>query len=157
MRINVPATATLAFLAACRSERSGPDADPIVFVCEHGAAKSVIAAAELNRAARERGLATRAIARGAFPQPDPSSRAVAGLVADGLTASPARPQPLTWSDVHRAPRVIVFDCDEPAMMPLRGLDACWNDAPPVSEGYAGTRDAIRAHVNALLTQLTIAE
>jgi protein-tyrosine-phosphatase len=37
----------------------------IVFVCEHGAAKSVIAAAWFNRLATERGLLERAIYRGA--------------------------------------------------------------------------------------------
>jgi hypothetical protein len=39
----------------------------IVFVCEHGAAKSVIAAAYFNKLARERNLNYEAVCRGTFP------------------------------------------------------------------------------------------
>ncbi|MGH9334858.1 MAG: hypothetical protein ACRD21_14045, partial [Vicinamibacteria bacterium] len=39
----------------------------VVFVCEHGAAKSVIAAAHFNRLAKERELPFRAISRGTVP------------------------------------------------------------------------------------------
>ena len=52
----------LGVLAATASH-AGDDkpAATVVFVCEHGAAKSVVAAAHFNRMARERGLAVRAI------------------------------------------------------------------------------------------------
>jgi len=40
-----------------------------VFICEHGAAKSVIAAAYFNKLAAERHLNFHAIARGLTPQP----------------------------------------------------------------------------------------
>ncbi len=39
----------------------------IVFVCEHGAAKSVIAATYFNKLANEKGLNLKAIARGTHP------------------------------------------------------------------------------------------
>ncbi len=39
----------------------------VVFVCEHGSAKSVIAAAFFDKLARERGLTLRAVARGTQP------------------------------------------------------------------------------------------
>jgi protein-tyrosine-phosphatase len=52
------------------------DDKTIIFVCEHGAAKSVIAAAYFNRFAEQRGLNLRAAARGTnpddrnYPKPD---------------------------------------------------------------------------------------
>ena len=40
----------------------------VVFVCEHGSVKSLIAMDYFNRSARERGLAYRAVARGTAPE-----------------------------------------------------------------------------------------
>src|SRR5262249_61970728 len=65
----------------------------VVFVCEHGAAKSVVAAAYFNRLAAERGLSVRAVARGADPQPNPSARTTAGLQAHRLPPPAGPPQP----------------------------------------------------------------
>src|SRR5262249_33615945 len=57
----------------------------IVFVCEHGSAKSVIAAAHFNRLASEKGLPYRAIARGINPDDKIPATVSNGLAADGLT------------------------------------------------------------------------
>ena len=111
---------------ACRSERPAQ----VVFVCEHGAAKSVIAAAEFNRLAVERKLAIRAVARGADPQENPSETTQAGLRRDGLTSERQRPRRLTASDVRASARVVTFDCADPAMRALNGMDACWNGLVP---------------------------
>ena len=56
----------------------------VVFVCEHGAAKSVVATAYFNKLAAERGLPFRATFRGTAPQDNLSVRAVEGLKADGV-------------------------------------------------------------------------
>ncbi|MEJ7598704.1 MAG: hypothetical protein WKG01_12415 [Kofleriaceae bacterium] len=130
-----------------------PERQHVVFVCEHGAAKSVIAAAYFNQAAHERGLTIRATARGADPQREPSTKTIAGLAADGLTPTLEVPHALTRSDLHDATRVIVFDCEQPTMVALRGLDTCWNDTPAIGEGYAGARDAIRSHILGLVDQM----
>src|SRR5690242_16385787 len=71
-----------------------PEAKPagtVLFVCEHGSAKSVVAAAHFNRIAAERGLPFRAIARGTVPEPGMAPAAVKGLLEDGL--KPADPVP----------------------------------------------------------------
>jgi protein-tyrosine-phosphatase len=57
-----------------------------VFVCEHGAAKSVIATAHFNKMAAERGLRARATYRGVNPQAELSADALKGLRDDGLPA-----------------------------------------------------------------------
>src|SRR5437899_3687220 len=74
----------------------------VVFVCEHGAAKSVIATAYFNKIAAERGLHARAVYRGVNPQADLSVGALKGLRDDGLTVPDQRPSPITQADVANA-------------------------------------------------------
>jgi protein-tyrosine-phosphatase len=141
-------------LLAC-SERSAPPpaAGEVVFVCEHGAAKSVVASQYFNKLAGDRGLAIRSIARGADPQAELSVSAVKGLQADGLPPAPGAPRPVTPAEVRSAARVIAFDCEQPAMKVLRGVDACWDDVPATGEDYARARDRIRAHVETMVDQI----
>ena len=73
---------------------------------EHGAAKSVIAAAYFNKLAAERGLPDRATYRGANPQAEHSVSALTGLREDGLTV-PSAQKPLgdhTSPDVDEGKR-----------------------------------------------------
>lgn len=143
----------LLLLACCAG--ATPPAAAVVFVCEHGAAKSVVAAQYFNKLAAERGLAVRAIARGADPQADLSISAVKGLTEDGLPPDLGAPRPLTASDVRSSAHVIAFDCDQPAMRALRGMDLCWDDVPATGDEYARARDRIRAHVEALVEQMVL--
>ena len=48
-------------------------------VCEHGSAKSVVAAAHFNYIARERNLKLRAISRGTNPDEEIAPKAAEGL------------------------------------------------------------------------------
>jgi arsenate reductase (thioredoxin) len=145
---------TLALAATtCSGRNASPSGADIVFVCEHGAAKSVIAAEYFNREAEKRGLTARAVARGADPQREPSAKTHAGLASDGFRSNIDIPRLLNRADIHDESRVIVFDCPEPAMSALRAMGDCWDDTPPVSDGYEGTRDAIRLHVRELVEQL----
>jgi protein-tyrosine-phosphatase len=139
-------------LVAC-SARATPPPAAVVFVCEHGAAKSVVASQYFNKLATERGLAARAIARGADPQAELSVSAVKGLTEDGLPPDPGAPRPLTASDVRSSARVVAFDCEQPGMKALRSMDVCWDDVPATGDEYARTRDRIRAHVEAMVEQM----
>src|SRR5687767_13108776 len=80
----------------------------IVFVCEHGAAKSVIAAAYFNKFAAETSLQFRASARGTNPDRELSTSAILGLREDGLTPEESVPQKLSLKDVESAQRIISF-------------------------------------------------
>jgi len=55
----------------------------VLFVCEHGGAKSVIAAAHFNKIAKERGLPYRAVTLGTAPDAD-----IPAGVRKGLDAWP---------------------------------------------------------------------
>ncbi len=151
-------TPWLMLLIACRApaavhSSAAPPRPTIVFVCEHGAAKSVVAMHYFNKLAAERGLDARAVARGAVPQPAPSTSAVAGLRGDGLAPSLDPPRGLTAGEVRGSTRVVAFDCEQGAMKALRGMDACWDDVPATADDYARARDLIRAHVAAIVDEL----
>lgn len=139
-------------LCACSAQPIPPPAE-VVFVCEHGAAKSVIASQYFNKLAAERGLGARAIARGADPQADLSASAVKGLIQDGMPPKLRAPRPLTASELRSSARIVAFDCELPAMKALRGMDACWDDVPATAEDYARARDRIRAHIEAMIEQM----
>jgi chromate transporter len=121
----------------------------IVFVCEHGVAKSIIAAAYFNKLAGEMGLALRAAARGTCPDQELSPQALSGLREDGLMPTQSIPQKLSLADVESADRLIAF-CDLPVEYGEKAVVEHWDGVPPVSEGYEEARDAIIAQLGQLL-------
>jgi arsenate reductase (thioredoxin) len=139
-------------VVACKSDPARSRSN-VIFICEHGAAKSIIASEYFNKLATERGLTARAAARGADPQADLSVATVRGLKADGLSSDLDAPRPLTASELRSSAQAIAFDCERPAMKALKGMDACWNDVPTVSDDYERARDAIRAHVAAMIQEM----
>jgi protein-tyrosine-phosphatase len=124
----------------------------VVFVCEHGAAKSLIATAYFNNIAAERGLPFRATFRGAAPQEDLSVRAVAGLKGDGLVVPAGKPTAIGDSDITGATHIFAIGCTLPEKARASGKSADWTDVPD-DQGYAPMRDAIVRHVIALLDEL----
>jgi arsenate reductase len=139
--------------AAGRPGQDLPAAKNIVFVCEHGAAKSVIATAYFNKLAAERGLPYRAMFRGTDPQPALSLKVVEGLRADGVAVPPGRPAALAEGDLDQALYVFAIGCTLPAQARRTGKASDWSDVPEVSDGYAASRDAIVKHVTALIDEL----
>jgi arsenate reductase len=124
----------------------------ICFVCEHGAAKSIIAAAYFNRLAHEKGLDFIALARGTHPDAELSQKTVTGLLEDGLTPTEAMPQKLSLQEIESARRVIAF-CELPEAYRPKAVIERWEDVPPVSENYENARDAIITHLNHLVNNL----
>lgn len=123
--------------------------DTVLFVCLHGAAKSLVAACHLRRLAAERGLGLRVAYAGTEPDPELAPAAVAGLRADGIDVSGERPRRVTPEELRRARRVVVFGCDLGALAPGVPVER-WEDVPPVSEDYRAARDAILARLPSLL-------
>jgi protein-tyrosine-phosphatase len=122
----------------------------VLFVCLHGAAKSVVAAAHFRRLAAARGLQIGAVAAGTEPDAELAPGAVKGLESEGLTPAPRRPRPVTVYDLSSATRVVSFGCD---ITPLRGQRTDQWDVPAVSDGYAAARDRIVANVERLVREL----
>src|SRR5215470_7321940 len=80
----------------------------IIFICEHGAAKSIVSAAYFNKLARERHLNFRAIARGTNPDEEISPKVREGLQNDGVSSSEPVPKKISKADLAGARRVITF-------------------------------------------------
>jgi protein-tyrosine-phosphatase len=147
----IPAVTVFALVLAIGQASSQPP-PAIVFVCEHGAAKSLIATAYFNKLAAERGLSARATFRGVDPQDALSVRAVAGLKADGLPIPDGRPTAIGAPDVAAATHVFAIGCTLPGAAIASGKAASWDDVPD-DQGYEPMRDAIVRHVRALVDGL----
>jgi arsenate reductase (thioredoxin) len=133
------------------AEQAAPQ-PAVVFVCEHGAAKSVIATAYFNKLARERGLPYRATFRGTDPQAELSVSALKGLREDGIEIPSGTPTAISLADVERATHMFAIGCTLPAAARSSGKASDWTDVPD-GQGYAAMRDAIVRHVAALLEEL----
>jgi protein-tyrosine-phosphatase len=141
-----------ALYAYCQTQAAAaPVPQRVLFVCLHGAAKSVVGAAHFRRLAAARGLAVEAVAAGTEPDAELAAGAVKGLAGDGLQAPPRRPRPVTLYDLRAATRVVSFGCD---VVPSGGqrVDR-WDDVAAVSDGYDRARDQIVARVEGLVTEL----
>lgn len=142
-----------ALYAYCRAQAPTSAPRRVLFVCLHGAAKSVIGAAHCRRLAASRGLAVDAVAAGTEPDPELAPIAVQGLASEGLRAAPSRPRPVTLYDLESATRIVSFGCEITAPKGQR-VDQ-WA-VPAVSDGYAAARDRIVANVERLVSELAAA-
>jgi hypothetical protein len=122
----------------------------IVFVCEHGAAKSVIAAAHCQRLAAARGLALTATAAGTEPDPEIPPGVVAGLLADGLSITGQRPRRVTAEELAEAWQVVALGCDLGDLAGPGVAVEFWDEVPAVSAGFGPARAAIVARLGHLL-------
>jgi hypothetical protein len=127
----------------------------LVFVCLHGAAKSVVAAELFRRHAADRGLEVEALARGLEPDPTVSPAAAEGLGAEGIDVRAVRPRGLRREDLVRAARVVTFACDVGPLLPPGVPVEDWPDVPAVSEGYPAARAALVARFPRLLEGLPV--
>jgi hypothetical protein len=125
----------------------------VVFVCEHGSVKSLVAMEYFNREAQERGLPYRAVARGVDPQSTVSEVVLNGLRADGFDVSGFLPRPLTRADTKDAALVVSFDEDLKGIVGGGTPHLSWDNLPGVLADYAGGRDAIVGRLDGLFEQL----
>src|SRR6478736_3017700 len=133
--------------------QSATPSPSVIFVCEHGAAKSVIATAYFNKLSAQRGLPYRAVFRGTTPQDDLSVRAVAGLKADGVAIPDGKPTAIGDGDIASATHIFAIGCALPTKAQQSGKAADWSDVPD-DQGYGPMRDAIVRHVRQLLDDLS---
>jgi arsenate reductase len=79
----------------------------IIFVCEHGAAKSVIATNYFNKLAAERGINYEAVCRATSPDSTLPPATRAGLKADNIPKN-QRPRKLAVTDTVNVKCIILF-------------------------------------------------
>ena len=136
-----------------KEEIASSKAPMILFVCEHGAAKSVIAAAYFDKLAKERGLNYRAVFRGTNPDPTLALAAERGLKEDGINTHGWKPELVTKKDLVAASEIVTLGCDLPGKDAVSGKITEWNDVPSVSQDYQVARDDIVKRVQSLVDDL----
>src|SRR5690349_4657626 len=117
----------------------------ILFLCPHGAAKSVIAVSYFNQLTSQQGVS----AQGDFAGTDPSEE-VAPLIVEmlrreGIDVSRHRPSHVTDEQLGAADYIISMGCTpEELGLPAEHI-VQWNDIPLLSQDAEGARLKIRAH------------
>lgn len=153
--IRLAATA-IALLIACGASAAEDIARrQIVFVCEHGNVKSLMAASYFNQLAEQRRLPFRAISRGSAPDSTMVPKPIAtGLRADGVDVSDFRPERLAADEAAAAARIVAIGTELPAdARTSEPRIERWDDVPPASSDYAAARAALKAHIADLVRRL----
>ena len=119
----------------------------VLFLCQHGGAKSVMAASYFNRLAAERGLPFVAVAAAAEDPYDAVPESVAAyLGSEGFDVAAFKPRRADADEAESAAKVIAIGCELP------GIEN-WDDVPQASADLEGAAEAIRRHVEALAEEL----
>jgi arsenate reductase len=124
----------------------------IIFVCEHGAGKSVVAASYFNKLAKERNLDFVAECRGTNPDSIVSLKTQEGLIKDDVYDANTKPTKLQLSDTTNAERIILFTTAPPGLNTKVKIEN-WSEIENVDAEYQKRRDAIIQKINSLLDTL----
>ena len=121
----------------------------VVFVCEHGGARSTIASLYFNRMAKDRNLPYESIFRGITPDSSLSEKTKKGLTADGFDTKLLRPVMLDSSDITARTILISLDCKLAYYRPNQE----WTGIPAISKDYDEARDEIVKKLTVLINDL----
>jgi arsenate reductase (thioredoxin) len=141
----------LTMLLALSIETGYGQTKKVVFVCEHGAAKSVIAANYFNQLAAERGLEFEAVCRATAPDSTLGSATRAGLKTDNIPQN-LNPQKISFLDTVNVERIILF-IPLPTDYETEVLIEDWSGVQNVDGSYTQRREAIIQKVKTLLDSL----
>jgi arsenate reductase len=125
----------------------------ILFMCPHGAAKSVLASAYFQRLAKERGLNVHVASAGTEPDATVSPAVAAHLKGRGYSVPIATPRKVVPEEFASADVVISIGCDLAALPQPRGRLLRWDEVPAPSDGFTVADEAIRKRVNDLVEEL----
>jgi arsenate reductase len=130
-----------------------PDAPNVLFVCQHGAAKSVIAARHLEALAQARGIILRATSAGLEPDEAMPSHVAAGLRADGVDDRVQTPRAISDELLAEADIVVTLGCELSVPGDHAKRIIRWSGVPAVSDGYDAARAAIMDRLPAVLDEV----
>ena len=124
-----------------------------VFVCSHGAAKSVIAAEYFQRMSAQAGEDVCAVAYGVDPDTEIPAPVVERLCAEGFDVAGRLPAPVDPSSLADADVIVLIGC-EVTDVPTNATVVRWEGVPAVSDGYEQARTEIVQRLTRLLDQAT---
>jgi arsenate reductase (thioredoxin) len=123
---------------------------PVLFLCPHNAAKSVIAAAYFERLAAERGVTLRASSAGTDPDPGVAPGVAAALLVEGIDVRGHRPRNVTREELATACRVVSLGCDLGDVAPPGIVVEHWDDVPSPGADLTRACAVIAARVRELV-------
>src|SRR5262245_41676522 len=124
----------------------------VLFICPHGAAKSVPASAYFKQLAKERGLNVQVDAVGTDPDPSVSKVVAEHLEKNGYEIPVTKPRAVTATDVNVADVVISLGCDVSRLPATPRRLEKWDDVPGPGEDFKAADEAIRRRVIALVEE-----
>ena len=128
-------------------------ATTVLFMCPHGAAKSVLASAYFRRVAQERGVNVHVMSAGTDPDALVSPAVASYLAKNGYEVPVAKPRRATPDDMATADIVISIGCDLRELPAPRGTLQLWDDVPALSEDFAAADTKIKQRVLQLIEEL----
>jgi protein-tyrosine-phosphatase len=124
----------------------------VVFVCEHGAGKSVVAAAYFNKIAKDRNLNWEASCRGTNPDEEVSAPTKEGLKSDNLLDPTLSPKKLAPGDTSNVEKIIlVTKLPDDFKTSVKSED--WSSLPNIDAKYEVRRDALIKKINEFFDSL----
>ena len=130
-----------------------PAGGTVLFVCEHGTVKSLLAKVLFEKYAQEVGLQMRAVSRGTYVDTAVPPWMLQQLAIDHVTLGSWLPRPLVAQDLADASYVVSFDVPSTATSATQAPREQWDGLPSVAQDYAKGRDAIKARVHQLVDSL----
>ena len=127
--------------------------DNILFLCPHGAAKSVIAAAYCKQLGDKYGFDMAVDFAGTEPDDAISLEVVEKLRAEGIDVTGQSPRLVTEKDLAEADWVFNMGCDLDGLAPPRSPIVHWPDVPSPSQDLDKTAQDIRAHLDRFFERL----
>ena len=127
--------------------------DTVLFICEHGTVRSLLAKLLFEEYAKEVGLTMVAVSRGTAIDSAVAPWMVRSLASDGFLIGTWHPQRLAASDLSHARHVVSFDLPTAVSMSSRARREQWDGFPSVSANYATGRDTIAIRVRHLVDSL----
>lgn len=121
----------------------------VLFLCPHGAGKSILAATYFRSACARLGVDASATVAGTDPDRDVMPNVAAALRRQGFVITDT-PRLVTTDDARAADIVISIGCDH-GEIPAEHITE-W-EAPLLSEDFAGSIDTIHDHAEALARRL----
>jgi protein-tyrosine-phosphatase len=125
----------------------------ILFLCPHGAAKSVLAAAYCQQLADQYNLDVQATSAGTEPSDRISPAVVELLQAHGIDVANDVPRQVTYEALMTASQVISLGCDLDNLLPPGTPVERWDNIPLPSQNLSAARDSIHAYVEQLINKL----
>jgi arsenate reductase len=145
-------TTLVLFVGVLLAASAFAQSNQVVFICEHGSAKSVIAAAYFNKLAKEKNINWHAVSRGTNPDAEISPKTKKLLISENLFDDAVIPQKISQADVDTSQKVILF---YPLPEQINGGDKTlnWLEIQSVNGDYGKMRDDIVSKIIPLLSSL----